>query len=77
VSTDTEGEKVKNDIARALKNRIIRAKKENKPFKVYVVVPLLPGFEGDIADESASAVVRCQLRLMQETIGRGNKSLLA
>uniref|UniRef100_A0A673MGI1 Phospholipase n=1 Tax=Sinocyclocheilus rhinocerous TaxID=307959 RepID=A0A673MGI1_9TELE len=40
---------VYNKIGDAIIERIIRAHKEKKPFRVYVVTPLLPGFEGDIS----------------------------
>ena len=40
-----------------------------------VVVPLLPGFEGDMTS-SSSAVMRLQVRLMQDTISRGKDSLI-
>jgi phospholipase D1/2 len=37
---------VKNQIAESLFKRIVRAHREKKVFRVYVVLPLLPGFEG-------------------------------
>uniref|UniRef100_A0A671T514 Phospholipase n=1 Tax=Sinocyclocheilus anshuiensis TaxID=1608454 RepID=A0A671T514_9TELE len=40
---------VYNKIGDAIIERIIRAHKEKKLFRVYVVTPLLPGFEGDIS----------------------------
>lgn len=39
---------VENRIAEKLKERIKKAHREGKHFIVIVVVPLLPGFEGDI-----------------------------
>jgi len=44
----------------ALRDRIVRAAAEpDIKFRVMIVIPLMPGFEGDICDESGSAVVRC------------------
>lgn len=40
---------VKNQIAESLFKRIIRAHREKKIFRVYIILPLLPGFEGKIA----------------------------
>ena len=39
---------VRNSIADALFKRILRAHNEKKNFRVYVIMPLIPGFEGDI-----------------------------
>uniref|UniRef100_A0A9J7Z5D6 Phospholipase n=1 Tax=Cyprinus carpio carpio TaxID=630221 RepID=A0A9J7Z5D6_CYPCA len=47
---------VYNKIGDAIIERIIRAHKEKKPFRVYVVTPLLPGFEGDISTGGGSAL---------------------
>ncbi|XP_053683600.1 phospholipase D2 [Sabethes cyaneus] len=43
---------VKNQIAEYLFKRIMRAHREKKIFRVYVVMPLLPGFEGDVGGAS-------------------------
>lgn len=41
---------VKNQIAESLFKRIVRAHREKKIFRVYIVLPLLPGFEGKFID---------------------------
>ena len=46
-----------------------------EPFKVIIVLPLLPGFEGDIADR-ASSVLRIQVHHQYNAIIRGEDSLL-
>lgn len=66
---------VKNKIAAALVRRIFRAIDHNEDFKVVVVLPLLPGFEGGIADKSAN-VMRLQLGLELDTIERSKNSIL-
>jgi phospholipase D1/2 len=47
---------VKNQIAESLFKRIIRAHREKKVFRVFVILPLLPGFEGDVAGTSGTAL---------------------
>jgi len=66
---------VKNKIAAALVRRIFRAIDHNEDFKVVVVLPLLPGFEGGITDKSAN-VMRLQLGLELDTIERSKNSIL-
>jgi len=43
-----------------LVERINKAYREKKPFKVIILLPLLPGFEGDVREDN-SAVMRIQL----------------
>lgn len=47
---------VTNKIAQAIADRIERAIDEGKDFKVCVVLPLLPGFEGHIEDKSGNVM---------------------
>lgn len=47
---------VKNQIAESLFKRIVRAHREKKAFRVYVILPLLPGFEGDVANNTGIAL---------------------
>uniref|UniRef100_A0A8C1UBV1 Phospholipase n=1 Tax=Cyprinus carpio TaxID=7962 RepID=A0A8C1UBV1_CYPCA len=67
---------VYNKIGDAIIERIIRAHKEKKPFRVYVVTPLLPGFEGDIStgggmdDQWMNYISICGLRTHAELQGR-------
>ncbi|EAR83685.1 phospholipase d1 (macronuclear) [Tetrahymena thermophila SB210] len=69
------GPKVKNLIAQALIERIKKAAEKGENFKVVVVMPLLPGFEGEVND-SGSAVMKCQLHWEYATISRGGQSIL-
>lgn len=41
--------------------RINKAYREKQKFKVMIMMPLLPGFEGDITNETSSSVMRVQL----------------
>mmetsp|Transcript_2054 Transcript_2054/g.4697 ORF Transcript_2054/g.4697 Transcript_2054/m.4697 type:complete len:1014 (-) Transcript_2054:733-3774(-) len=74
--SSTAGEVVKNGVAQALVDRIIVAHERGEKFKVIVVMPLLPAFEGSIDDEAA-AVLRVQLFWEYQTICRGGSSLYA
>ncbi|KAL2085276.1 hypothetical protein ACEWY4_018596 [Coilia grayii] len=61
---------VYNKVGDAIAERIIRAYKENKRYRVYVVIPLLPGFEGDITTGggiSLQAVMHFNYRTMNRS----------
>lgn len=61
---------VQNKIVETLANRIIRARAERKTFRVVIVMPLLPGFEGYIGDPGAT-VLRIQMHWQYQAISRG------
>lgn len=63
---------VKNQIAKALVDRILRAATEGKKFKVVVLIPEVPGFAGDISDETAIKVIMAG---QYRTINRGGDSI--
>ncbi|KAH7886577.1 hypothetical protein F5I97DRAFT_1807371 [Phlebopus sp. FC_14] len=63
---------IKNQIARALVERIVQAAKDGQKFKVIVVIPEVPGFAGDIKNETAlKTIMAAQYR----TINRGGHSI--
>ncbi|XP_013417793.1 phospholipase D1 isoform X3 [Lingula anatina] len=66
---------VHNGIGEALYKRIIKAHENNETFRVYVVLPLLPGFEGKIGDTTGAAL-RTVTHWNYQSICRGGKSLL-
>lgn len=74
MSNGSSGGIIQNGITRALKDRIVRSHKEKKPFKVYIFIPLMPGFEGDIL-EDGSQVLMLQIKFQLDTIVKGNTSL--
>lgn len=47
---------VRNGVASALYDRILEAHQAGATFRVFVLLPLLPAFEGDIAGESGSGM---------------------
>eukprot|EP00742_Colponemidia_sp_Colp-10_P008039 GILJ01008674.1.p1 GENE.GILJ01008674.1~~GILJ01008674.1.p1 ORF type:complete len:1307 (-),score=215.05 GILJ01008674.1:364-4284(-) len=69
------GDTIENRIGQAILDRISRAAQEKKPFRVFVVMPLLPGFEGEL-DQPAAATLRLQMHWQYRTISRGESSLI-
>ncbi|XP_061753645.1 phospholipase D1 isoform X3 [Nerophis ophidion] len=67
---------VYNGIGDAIVNRILRAYREQKKYRVYVVIPLLPGFEGDIRTGGGNAI-QAILHFTYRTICRGEHSILS
>ncbi|XP_013141535.1 PREDICTED: phospholipase D2 [Papilio polytes] len=47
---------VRNQIGEALFNRIMRAVRSGETFRVFVVLPLLPGFEGEVGAPSGTSL---------------------
>ncbi|KAF8129820.1 hypothetical protein EV363DRAFT_1399636 [Boletus edulis] len=70
-NTRNEGP-VKNQIAKALVERIIEAAQAGKKFKVIVTIPEVPGFAGDIKKETA---IKTILAAQYRTINRGGHSI--
>lgn len=71
--SSTAGKPVKNNIAMALLERIKIAASEHKNFRVIVLMPLLPGFEGKI---DSSSILKAQLHWEYSTICRGIASII-
>uniref|UniRef100_A0A669CBL9 Phospholipase n=1 Tax=Oreochromis niloticus TaxID=8128 RepID=A0A669CBL9_ORENI len=63
-----------NQIGDAIAERIIRA--EGKKYRVYVVTPLLPGFEGDINTGGGSAI-QAVMHFNYRTMNRGDHSIIS
>lgn len=73
--SNSAGKPVMNTIAEVLIKRINMAIMCSEEFKVIVMIPLLPAFEGSVDDPSA-AVLRVQLHYEYKTICRGKKSII-
>uniref|UniRef100_A0A7N6B374 Phospholipase n=1 Tax=Anabas testudineus TaxID=64144 RepID=A0A7N6B374_ANATE len=67
---------VQNKIGDAIIERIIRAHKEGKKYRVYVVTPLLPGFEGDITTGGGNAI-QAVMHFNYRTMIRGEYSIIS
>ncbi|PSS03047.1 Phospholipase D zeta 1 like [Actinidia chinensis var. chinensis] len=66
---------IQNRILEVLYRRILRAYKEQKCFRVVIVIPLLPGFQGRL-DDGGAATVRAIMHWQYRTISRGKNSIL-
>ncbi|CAJ2662266.1 phospholipase D zeta 1-like isoform X2 [Trifolium pratense] len=66
---------IRNRVSEALYRRIMRAYNEKKSFRVIIVIPLLPGFQGGI-DDGGAASVRAIMHWQYRTICRGVHSIL-
>lgn len=66
---------IHNRVLQALYSRIMRAHKDQRCFRVIVVMPLLPGFQGGV-DDGGAASVRAIMHWQYRTICRGKNSLL-
>ncbi|KFR15043.1 Phospholipase D1 [Opisthocomus hoazin] len=64
-----------NKIGDAIAQRILKAHRANKRFRVYVVIPLLPGFEGDISTGGGTAL-QAIMHFNYRTMCRGENSIL-
>ncbi|EIW74184.1 phospholipase D [Coniophora puteana RWD-64-598 SS2] len=72
ISNTSNDGPVVNKIAQALVERILQAARDGRKFKVIVVIPELPGFAGDIKNETAlKTIMAAQYR----TMNRGGKSI--
>ncbi|XP_054611486.1 phospholipase D1 [Dunckerocampus dactyliophorus] len=74
--TCADGKTVYNGIGDAIVERILQAYREQKKYRVYVVIPLLPGFEGDISTGGGNAI-QAILHFTYRTISRGEQSILS
>ncbi|MFT7808222.1 phospholipase D1-like [Arapaima gigas] len=74
--TCADNKQVYNKIGDAIIERIIRAHKEGKKFRVYVVTPLLPGFEGDINTGGGNAI-QAVMHFNYRTMIRGDYSIIS
>ncbi|XP_010546749.1 PREDICTED: phospholipase D zeta 2 [Tarenaya hassleriana] len=66
---------IQNRISESLYRRILQAHEEKKRFRVVIVIPLLPGFQGGI-DDFGAATVRALMHWQYRTISRGRTSIL-
>ncbi|KAB2095330.1 hypothetical protein ES319_A01G029300v1 [Gossypium barbadense] len=64
-----------NRVLEALYRRIMRAYNDKKCFRVIIVIPLLPGFQGGL-DDAGAASVRAIMHWQYRTICRGQNSIL-
>lgn len=75
-STVVDGIQIENQIGDALVERIIKAYKEETPWRACIVIPLLPGYTYPIDSNEASSV-RLILECQNRTISRGTHSIFS
>ncbi|XP_068342401.1 phospholipase D zeta 1-like isoform X1 [Pyrus communis] len=66
---------IQNRVLESLYSRIVLAHKEQKCFRVIVVIPLLPGFQGGV-DDGGAATVRAIMHWQYRTISWEKHSIL-
>ncbi|XP_050372117.1 phospholipase D zeta 1 isoform X2 [Argentina anserina] len=66
---------IRNRVLEALFRRIMRAYNDKKCFRVIIVIPLVPGFQGGL-DDAGAASVRAVMHWQYRTICRGHSSIL-
>ncbi|KAI0773032.1 phospholipase D/nuclease [Trametes elegans] len=72
ISNTGEAGPIKNKVAKALVERIVRAGRQGKKFRVVILIPEVPGFAGQVKDEtSVKTIMAGQYR----TINRGGHSI--
>ncbi|KAH9929263.1 phospholipase D [Fomitopsis serialis] len=72
ISNTQEDGPVKNLIAKALVDRILQAARDGQKFKVVIVIPEVPGFAGQVKDETS---VRTIMAAQYRTMNRGGHSI--
>ncbi|KAI1066624.1 hypothetical protein LB507_011099 [Fusarium sp. FIESC RH6] len=65
---------IKNQIGRAIVDAIVRAAKEERKFRVMVLIPAIPGFAGDLREEAATGT-RAIMDYQYKSICRGEHSI--
>jgi phospholipase D1/2 len=73
-STETLGTKVVNRIGDALVNRIIRAHENDEQWRCCIMIPLMPGFQNTVDQDSGSSV-RLIMQFQYRSICRGPHSI--
>ncbi|KAF2205710.1 phospholipase D/nuclease [Delitschia confertaspora ATCC 74209] len=73
-STGKEQSPIHNQIGAAIVDAVVRAAKENRKFKVIIVIPAIPGFAGDLR-ENAAAGTRAIMDYQFKSICRGEHSI--
>ncbi|KAG2183933.1 hypothetical protein INT44_008944 [Umbelopsis vinacea] len=74
-ATTPEDKIIKNKIGQAIVERIKLAHKKGEKFRIIVVMPLAPAFEGDFASSDAGTV-RLVMHFQYASISRGDNSII-
>lgn len=74
-ATGDQQKPVENTLGRAIVNACVRAGKENRKFRVIIVIPAIPGFAGDLRDDAAIGT-RAIMDYQYKAINRGEHSIM-
>lgn len=74
-ATSEAQQPVKNKIGAAIVDRILRAARADQKYKMIVVIPAIPGFAGDLKDDSALGT-RAIMEFQYNSINRGGHSIM-
>jgi phospholipase D1/2 len=74
-ATGDKQKPVKNQIGAAIVERILRAARAGQKYKVIVVIPTVPCFAGDLADQAALGT-RAIMEFQYNSINRGGNSIM-
>ncbi|KAF5368099.1 hypothetical protein D9758_004381 [Tetrapyrgos nigripes] len=72
ISATVDGDQVTNRIAQALVGRVVAAAKDDRKFQIVIAIPEVPGFSGNIKDETSLKII---MAAQYRTINRGGNSI--
>ncbi|KAI9496611.1 hypothetical protein BDB00DRAFT_758105, partial [Zychaea mexicana] len=75
ISATTQDKLLRNKIAQAMVERIKRAHAKKEKFKIFILIPLIPAFEGDLASSEAYSA-RSVMHFEYISISRGGNSII-
>lgn len=73
-ATGDQQNPVHNTIGKAIVDSVVRAVKENRKFRVIIIIPAIPGFAGDLRDDAAAGT-RAIMDYQYKSICRGEHSI--
>jgi phospholipase D1/2 len=74
-ATGNSQKPVKNQVGKAIVERIVRAARAGQPYKVIVLMPSVPAFAGDLRDDAALST-RAIMEFQYNSINRGGYSIM-
>ncbi|KAF2744256.1 phospholipase-like protein PldA [Sporormia fimetaria CBS 119925] len=73
-ATGEEQDPIQNQIGAAIVDAIVKAVKENRKFRVIILIPAIPGFAGDLREDAAKGT-RAIMDYQYKSICRGEHSI--
>jgi phospholipase D1/2 len=74
-ATGDQQKPVKNKVGAAIVERILRAARAGQKYKIFIVIPSVPCFAGDLGDEAALGT-RAIMEFQYNSINRGGNSIM-